>query len=119
MSLYNNQNVPWLVGGDFYSMLVSSEKKGGGNFKMHETDIFQEAVSTCSLEDLGFIGHEFTWSNNRGGEENIQERLDRFLANDLQKRPLRVGKERRKNKMFRFEEMWLREDSSETVINNA
>ncbi|KAL2928798.1 Dicer-like protein 1 [Bienertia sinuspersici] len=24
----------------------------------------------CEVEDLGFIGHPFMWSNNRGGDNN-------------------------------------------------
>lgn len=37
------------------------------------------------LMDLGFEGHPFTWNNKRGGLENIQERLDRGIANEDRK----------------------------------
>ena len=99
----------------------------------------------CKLEDLGFIGHPFTWSNNRGGNENLQERLDRFVATNawkerfggssvwhLEKRksdhlPLVVSiKERvgsmeikRRKKLYRFEEMWLRDEKCIEVIIEA
>ena len=43
--------------------------------------VFQEVVQLCDLHDMGYTGHAFTWSNNRSGEPNVQERLDRFLAN--------------------------------------
>lgn len=42
---------------------------------------FREAVNFCSLEDLGYTGSPFTWSNGRQGTMNIRERLDRCLAN--------------------------------------
>lgn len=42
---------------------------------------FKEAINLYRFQDLGFIGHLFTWSNNREGNQNIQYRLDRFLAN--------------------------------------
>ena len=42
---------------------------------------FRDAVDFCSLKDLGCSDYSFTWSNKRG-EEFIEERLDRALAND-------------------------------------
>ncbi|KAL2923231.1 Carboxylic acid reductase [Bienertia sinuspersici] len=74
-------NVPWLCGGDFNLMLMSSEKKGRSNFKIHGAIILRRATGVCDLEDLGYAWHDFTWSNGRGGDKNLQERLDRFLAN--------------------------------------
>ncbi|KAL2933095.1 Pentafunctional AROM polypeptide 2 [Bienertia sinuspersici] len=90
-----------------------------GLYGSPEDDNKQKIGSLLNLEDLGFIGHDVTWLNNRGGENNIQERLDRLLANGsfvthLRKRksdhlpiplstsgPLKVRKERRKKKVFR------------------
>uniref|UniRef100_A0A803LCM9 Uncharacterized protein n=1 Tax=Chenopodium quinoa TaxID=63459 RepID=A0A803LCM9_CHEQI len=81
ISLKGGTDTPWLCGGDLILMLHSGEKQGGRVFDMEEAEILRDVVGVCELEDLGFIGHDFTWSNNRGGEESIQERLDRFLAN--------------------------------------
>lgn len=66
-------------------MLTSSEKQGGDGFNINEANILRSAVETCEFVDMGYIGYDFTWSNNRGGEANIQERLDRFLANEMWK----------------------------------
>lgn len=33
------------------------------------------------MVDLGYNGNPFTWSNERDGDDNIKERLDRVLAN--------------------------------------
>uniref|UniRef100_A0A803NCE9 PGG domain-containing protein n=1 Tax=Chenopodium quinoa TaxID=63459 RepID=A0A803NCE9_CHEQI len=75
-SLRGECDKPWLCGGDLNLMLNSGEKQGGKEFDVEEADILRNVVAQCNLEDLGYIGHEFTWSNNRGGEENIQESKD-------------------------------------------
>uniref|UniRef100_A0A803MPB9 CCHC-type domain-containing protein n=1 Tax=Chenopodium quinoa TaxID=63459 RepID=A0A803MPB9_CHEQI len=72
---------PWLCGGDLNLMLHSGEKQGGQEFNTEEAEILRKTMDCCWLEDLGFIGHNITWSNNRGRVENIQERLDRFMEN--------------------------------------
>ncbi|KAL2940033.1 hypothetical protein RDABS01_001415, partial [Bienertia sinuspersici] len=143
--LKSESEKPWLIGGDFNLMVESTEKKGGGVFDVNEADILRSAVQACDLVDMGFVGYEFTWSNNIGGEGNIQERLDRFLANGLWKAmypgsfvthltkrrsdhlpllmsvagPMNYRKDKKKRKLFRFEEMWLRDEQSEVVVNNA
>ncbi|KAL2902093.1 50S ribosomal protein L18 [Bienertia sinuspersici] len=116
---------------DFNLMLVSSEKKGGLVFKSHKAEIFREAIRECTLEDLGFIGYDFTWSNNRGGEHN-KDLFGGSYVTHLPKResdhlPIlvrmrgRLGnvKERKRRKLFRVEEMWLRDELSNVVINGA
>nr|CCA66036.1 hypothetical protein [Beta vulgaris subsp. vulgaris] len=136
---------PWLCGGDFNLMLVASEKKGGDGFNSREADIFRNAMEECHFMDLGFVGYEFTWTNNRGGDANIQERLDRFVANDLWKikfpgsfvshLPKRksdhvpivasvkgaqsAATRTKKSKRFRFEAMWLREGESDEVVKET
>lgn len=137
--------MPWLCGGDFNLMMVSSEKRGGDDFKIDEANILRSAVEACDFVDMGYIGYDFTWSNNRGGEANIQERLDRFFANDLWKQKFpgsfvthltkrksdhlpilmfmreyrEVNRRQTKKKCFRFEAMWLREEESLKVVSEA
>ncbi|KAL2926785.1 hypothetical protein RDABS01_028375, partial [Bienertia sinuspersici] len=145
-NLKDDDNIPWLCGGDFNLMLSSEEKYGGDDFSTIEADIFRDALRECNLNDLGFIGHEYTWNNNRGGGvNNIQERLDRFVATEswksiypcayvshLEKRqsdhlPILLnckgrpdaGNERRHRKLYRFEEMWVRDESCQDVIPEA
>ena len=61
--------MPWLCGGDFNLMMMSNEKQGGDDFKVAEASILRSAVETCEFVDMGYIGYDFTWSNNRGRSE--------------------------------------------------
>ncbi|KAL5779809.1 hypothetical protein ACOSQ2_010546 [Xanthoceras sorbifolium] len=74
-------SLPWLCGGDLNEILVSSEKLGGTNRLVSGMNDFRNALDFCNLDDLGFRGPLFTWSNKRVEAANVQERLDRFLAN--------------------------------------
>lgn len=99
----------------------------------------------CKLEDLPYISHSYIWNNNRGGDENVQERVDRFVANELWREKFggsfvsyldkrksdhlpillcvkprsHAQNKRNKRKLFRIEEMWLREDSCSKIVAKA
>ncbi|KAL2934855.1 2-oxoisovalerate dehydrogenase subunit alpha 1 mitochondrial [Bienertia sinuspersici] len=45
-------------------------------------DAFHKAIDDCHLRDLRFSGGIFTWKRGRSPHNMVQERLDRFLAND-------------------------------------
>lgn len=79
--LFNDESEPWLCDGDLNLMLWSTEKQGGGDLKYEEVAILRQAIDHCKLEDMRYIGHPFTWTNNRGGQENLHEHLDRFVTN--------------------------------------
>ncbi|XP_057811836.1 uncharacterized protein LOC131026078 [Salvia miltiorrhiza] len=53
----------WMCGGDFNETILSA---------------FRDVIHECGLEDLGFSGIPYTWTNNQKGEDNIMERLDRL-----------------------------------------
>ena len=44
---------------------------------------FSETISSASLNDLRYIGIQFTWTNNRLGPANTLRKLDRILVNLL------------------------------------
>ncbi|MBA0753339.1 hypothetical protein Gogos_021872, partial [Gossypium gossypioides] len=78
--LNQDQNMPWVVMGDFNEITDSFEKKGGrlrSNGQMRE---FRRVFKDCCLKDLGFIGRWFTWEQGRFASTNIKERLDRGVA---------------------------------------
>lgn len=98
---------------------------------------FHEAISECGLQDAGFSGYKNIWTNERKGDVSIQECLDRGLMSwDLSlvypklraqhlarlgsdHAPLMIHGTRpysrriNKEKLFRFEVMWIRDDGCE------
>ncbi|GJY49333.1 reverse transcriptase [Tanacetum coccineum] len=118
----------WICFGDFNEILYAFEK--------YEMISFLYACNMCNLEDMDATSVKFTWSNSRQGCDNVKKRLDRFLANadwfrlypDALFQNLawissdhsptichlspRVHKT---EKMFRFESMWLRDESFHDV----
>ena len=79
-SLHTN-DLLWLCFGDFNEILGRHEKTGNNGKNQALIGRFQEAIQLCELQDMDYSGHAFTWSNNRSGEQNVQERLDRFIVN--------------------------------------
>ena len=64
---------PWMVIGDFYAFLNVSEKQSKTQPQMSQIDAFRDALEYCQLEDLGFRGYPFTWSNKRPSCANMSE----------------------------------------------
>lgn len=104
--------------------------------------LFRITLDDCRQQDLGFEGNGFTWCNRREEEENICERLDRFVANrewQSQFQSWRVyhrvaaysdhshillhtsatNKSTYRWKLFRFEAMWIDTLDREKIISQA
>lgn len=85
-------------------------------------------MEDLGLEDIGYNGDMFTWTNNKRGGDRIRERLDRVLANAAwcasfpsaqcfheliigsDHAPIQLSlkhEDVRVRKPFRFENMWL------------
>ena len=122
-------NLPWLCAGDFNEIVRSEEKCGGSNRSQPQMQMFREVIDECGFLDLGFVGPQFTWSKHYAVGHLVWERLDRGLANYEWLRRFAGAKVHhlhsnssdhcplwivpsdlivdRKNKPFRFEEIWL------------
>lgn len=131
--------------GDFNEILEDSEKSEGNLRRDDRMRDFKYCLEDCGLKDLGFVGHQFTWTNKQAGDNNIQESLNRGLTNDQWmeifpharvthlrrllsdhcqihvnwKKPHRREGLKRKVKIFCFEDMWLREESCDMVVNRG
>ena len=122
-------NLPWICARDFNEILRSNEKHGGSMRSQSQMQLFRDVIDECGFFDLGFVGHQFTWSKHYAAGHSMWERLDRGLANyewltrfsGAQVHHLHLDpsdhhpflitltglKVARKKKNFRFEEMWL------------
>lgn len=76
--LGNDENIPWLMGGDFNEVIQESEKRGGGPCDFNNLCKFRECLDLNNLRDMPADGYPFTWRNNRA-EGFIEEKLDRLL----------------------------------------
>jgi hypothetical protein len=73
---------PWLLFGDFNIILSNEEKFGGNVIDPNIMNMFRDTKNMCNLQDLGFKGEIFTWTNRQEDHSHIKARLDRFLANE-------------------------------------
>jgi exonuclease III len=71
-------NSPWLILGDFNSLLSPADKHHGEAVSTYETADFRQCCSDLGLLDLNYSGCHYTWSNGR-----VWSKLDRVLVNPL------------------------------------
>ena len=129
--------------GDFNLLIGSQDKCGGNPPDLGLISDLYDVLVDFSLSDLDFIGKRFTWTNRRPILHTVEERLDFFLANDLwhdqwpfctvshllryksDHCPILLNaftvrrKKKKRQRVFRFEEVWLQkqEDCAEIVQN--
>ena len=68
--------LPWLIMGDFNSILSAGERVNGAEVSSYEISDFHECCLSNGLSDLQSMGSFFTWSNN-----TVWTKLDRALVN--------------------------------------
>ncbi|GER30020.1 RNA-directed DNA polymerase (reversetranscriptase)-related family protein [Striga asiatica] len=73
----------WFLGGDFNDIASNSEKRGGNFRTQGSLRAFNSFIQNMGMEDIPFIGHPFTWSNNRQGDDFIEERIDRVFSSPM------------------------------------
>jgi hypothetical protein len=142
--LWGIRNLPWLVFGDFNEITALNEQWGRIDCNLAQMAAFREALSDCFLQDLGFHGAAFTWSNRRLSGELVRVCLDRSVANAewislfpnarvhhvvvaasdhmgllISMDPAQAPNSCRKKKRFRFEHMWVREVGCEDAIREG
>ncbi|XP_061370915.1 uncharacterized protein LOC133313539 [Gastrolobium bilobum] len=68
---------PWILLGDFNSVLRQHEKVGGLDVCWKSIQDMQDCLMDCRIADVGFKGPSFTWRRGK-----LQERIDRACANE-------------------------------------
>ena len=142
--LWGTRNLPWLVFGDFNEITALKEQWGRIDRSLAQMAAFREVLADCSLQDLGFQGAAFTWSNRRLSGDLVRVRLDRSVANAewislfpnarvqhivvaasdhmgllIHMDPAQAPNICRKKIRFRFEHMWVREAGCEEAIREG
>lgn len=56
------------------------EKKRGIGRSVGSFRRFNDFIHTMNMEEVRFVGREWTWANNRVGEGFVEKHLDRFFA---------------------------------------
>ncbi|KAL2250187.1 UNVERIFIED_CONTAM: hypothetical protein Sindi_2492400 [Sesamum indicum] len=68
---------PWIVGGDFNTVLCPEERSGGAAPSGIVMSDFHDMIADCALTDAGYTGSPYTWYSHRW-----RQRLDRVLVTD-------------------------------------
>ena len=135
--------LPWICMGDFNEILHLGQKVGGSLRLERQMNNFRATINHCQLQDLGYVGADYTWSRRMGVRGWVRERLDRALVSlewktmfprvrlyhvatsmsDHSMLVLKTPRTRqrapRRSKLFRFESMWLRDEQCKEVVNDA
>uniref|UniRef100_A0A803QBN3 Uncharacterized protein n=1 Tax=Cannabis sativa TaxID=3483 RepID=A0A803QBN3_CANSA len=74
----------WIVMGDFNDIL-SKEERIGKRVRFSTSADFVDCIAHCRLEDVKFSGSFYTWCNKQFGDDRIYSKIDRVLANSVEK----------------------------------
>ncbi|KAL0283633.1 UNVERIFIED_CONTAM: hypothetical protein Sradi_7222400 [Sesamum radiatum] len=74
--------VPWLVGGDFNTVVDTSEVCGQSGDIRGAAEEFRGCLRDTGLITLPMQGERFTWHNCSRDSRSLWKRLDRLLVND-------------------------------------
>lgn len=69
---------------DFNEVLFNHEKKGGQVAKFTFMQMFHSTLSSCNLQDVGFVTYKYTWTNGQKRNANMQDGLNRYLVLDIE-----------------------------------
>ncbi|XP_019264059.1 PREDICTED: uncharacterized protein LOC109241742 [Nicotiana attenuata] len=75
-----NVGGPWIVMGDFNSVLHTDDKVGGNPVSLAEIVDFQQCIEQCELLELPTSGSRYTW-NDRHGDNRILSKIEWVFIN--------------------------------------
>ncbi|CAH2936087.1 MAG: hypothetical protein CPSOU_6785 [uncultured Paraburkholderia sp.] len=68
---------PWLIMGDFNSMLYEDDKLNGNAVSAYETRDFLNCILSTGFSDVASVGERYTWTNRE-----VWSKLDRVMVNN-------------------------------------
>lgn len=75
-------NLPWILIGDFNSIVSLNELRGGSHlYYRRKARVFSDFIIANNLLEVNFSGSKFTWCNNQAGIARKWALLDRCLLN--------------------------------------
>lgn len=74
-------HTPWILLGDFNSIMHSDQREGGATSWLSHSEDFQQAAHLAQLIVIPYQGLKFTWHNGQNSAQNIQKKLDWVLGN--------------------------------------
>ncbi|KAI3473565.1 hypothetical protein Pfo_031528 [Paulownia fortunei] len=72
-----NDAQPWLIGGDFNTILHLNERTGNNGNRLTLMNDFGDMIGDSGLIDAGYEGSSYTWTNHK-----VWKRLDRVLYSE-------------------------------------
>lgn len=74
-------DTPWIIMEDFNAIRDASYRRGGTSKWLPSFDKFRQCIEAAGVEDLGYRGCRYTWSNRVQGDKVVCRKLDRVLHN--------------------------------------
>ncbi|XP_026443729.1 uncharacterized protein LOC113343830 [Papaver somniferum] len=81
LSSFDN-NIPWLVMGDFNCVFRNDEKKGGCTPSTSAINEFSDWLGDNNLFEADSLGSKYTWANGLSGVHRILCKLDRVVIDE-------------------------------------
>ncbi|XP_060175300.1 uncharacterized protein LOC132606018 [Lycium barbarum] len=98
-------NCPWIIMGDFNSILNRTDRIGGSQVSVTEVMDFQQCIEDCELIELPPKGSRFTW-NDKQGNNRLPNYIAKFLPEGISDHtPVKVEPllaRPRRNKPFKY-----------------
>ncbi|KAJ9536547.1 hypothetical protein OSB04_un000299 [Centaurea solstitialis] len=76
------RDMPWLIMGDFNTMLFPHDGLGGSSRRNADMIEFGECLADIDMYDVQYTGVQYTWCQKPSDESGIRRKLDRVLANN-------------------------------------
>ncbi|KAL8124753.1 hypothetical protein AgCh_012418 [Apium graveolens] len=115
--LKSQSMLPWCLIGDMNNVVKQEDKKGGHPYPSWLIQGFRDTLEECELEDVELTGYPYTWE--RGHEVKLTN-LELSTSDhspiffELAKVVYSVN-----NKVFRFENAWLREPMCRQIMEEV